>query len=78
MKSLNFVPTQRPRPYPTRRFFDALKSYYKAAPYIKCRRGSNGISLLENISFCFDKQLNLIDCSQRTQCNSEFLFPFPG
>ena len=75
LKKINFGPTNQARPYRTMNFFNQLVNFYGVTPYIRCFNLANNIALIENISFCYDKQLNLINCPQKLQCKREFLFP---
>ena len=57
-------------------FFDWIANMYSGAkPYIRCFDLPNNFSLIENIGFCYDKQLDLINCPQPPQCNLEFIIP---
>ena len=74
LRRTGFTPADEPRPFATRRLAEALQQSYGVSPQIKCRQ-LNGLGLLENVSFCLDKQLNLIDCPMRSQCGQELLLP---
>ena len=74
LRRAEFTPTDHPMPYATSRLIEMLQQIYGVAPQIKCRQ-LRGVGLLENVSFCFDKQLNPIDCTMRSQCDRKFLLP---
>lgn len=74
LRRAEFVPTDEPAPYGTGQLAKALQEAYGVRVHIKCRKLPR-VGLLENISFCFDKQLNPIDCPMRNQCDREFLLP---
>ena len=71
-----FKPKDPPFYHDINDFFLELMRLYAYKPYIKCFNLSSNDSIIENISFCYDKQLKLMDCSQQPpQCNEKFIIP---
>lgn len=76
LRRADFAPTDQPQPYGTDQVAAALQRIYGVHVHIKCRStASKGSGILENVSFCFNKQLNPIDCPMRNQCQRTLLLP---
>lgn len=77
MKNFNFTPSDDTNKlYAAKEIENKLKGIYGANPKIRCLRTSNpNFGILEQISFCYDKQLRLINCSGKIQCSRNMIIP---
>lgn len=76
MKKLDFAPSDNPdKAYDSRKLEAALKTHYNAKPKIRCLKVSQTQAILEQISFCYDKELKMIDCQGNLQCAKNVIIP---
>lgn len=79
LSSFDYLPGGLNRPYSAQNLINSLSQHYRARPIIKCsRQGRNRVLYLKNLSFCYDKELKMIDCPMNQKCSGEFILPLPN